>query len=433
MRSSSTARYPAPGPSPQARRGLPLSPVRRMRATRDAPSSLAGKRTEGWAFAKRALALAIPLAALWTSRADAQQQPQGFAVDRFYAAAPGGSWMVMDDLDLHGGLGGAFAISGGYAHDPLRVTDGTHHLAVVSDDASYDIAAAVTYDRFRFYVNFDSPIAVKGDSGTVGAYQFTPPSASLAATPDTISDARIGFDSRLFGDPKGPFRLGAGAQLYVPSGKRSDYVSDGTYRAMLRALFAGNLGLFSYAGQLGVHIRPLDDAPAPGSPRGSELLFGVAGGPRFLLDGEGHTALVVGPEIYGESAFKSFLGTSSTGVEGLVTGRIEGTDEDGPQIRLKLGIGGGLDPHFGAAEWRFVLALGIVDHGKDSDGDGITDAKDACPNAQGVRTTDAKTNGCPSDRDGDTVPDAEDACPDAPGPKTTDPRTTGCAEGRSPL
>jgi OOP family OmpA-OmpF porin len=47
----------------------------------------------------------------------------------------------------------------------------------------------------------------------------------------------------------------------------------------------------------------------------------------------------------------------------------------------------------------------------DRDGDGLTDAKDACPEVAGS----ALTKGCP-DRDEDGVPDQEDACPDTPGP-----------------
>jgi outer membrane protein OmpA-like peptidoglycan-associated protein len=43
----------------------------------------------------------------------------------------------------------------------------------------------------------------------------------------------------------------------------------------------------------------------------------------------------------------------------------------------------------------------------DTDGDGITDAQDACPEVAGLK----ELNGCP-DRDGDGITDAEDACPD---------------------
>lgn len=48
----------------------------------------------------------------------------------------------------------------------------------------------------------------------------------------------------------------------------------------------------------------------------------------------------------------------------------------------------------------------------DSDGDGIEDSKDDCPNEAGL----AEFNGCP-DSDGDGVPDKDDACPTIPGLK----------------
>ena len=48
----------------------------------------------------------------------------------------------------------------------------------------------------------------------------------------------------------------------------------------------------------------------------------------------------------------------------------------------------------------------------DTDGDGIEDSKDDCPNEAGL----AEFNGCP-DSDGDGVPDKDDACPTVPGLK----------------
>jgi OOP family OmpA-OmpF porin len=47
----------------------------------------------------------------------------------------------------------------------------------------------------------------------------------------------------------------------------------------------------------------------------------------------------------------------------------------------------------------------------DSDGDGVVDKEDTCPNEPGL----ANAKGCP-DRDGDMVPDFEDMCPDQQGP-----------------
>jgi len=357
------------------------------------------------------LLFAVTVLGTWTRHADAQQQAQGFAVDRLYLSGPGGGWFVMDTLDMRGGLGGEMSLTTEYAHDPLRVraSSGSAHLAVVSDVAMADFGFAATYDRFRLYLNLDWPLDVSGNGGVVGSDQFTAPNAGQPFTPsgvnpstapDALADARLGLDARIFGAAHGSFRLGAGAQLFIPSPNtpRSEYITDGTFRGMARLLFAGDVGMFGYAGQLGVHIRPLDDAPILGSPEGSELLFGLAAGPRFALGKAKGFSLVVGPEIYGQTAFRNFFG-SATGLEGLMTGRLEGTADDGPQVRIKLGAGGGLDAKFGAPEWRMVFAIELFDHSGDRDHDRVSDSKDACPDTPGVKTKDPKTNGCPATPD----------------------------------
>ncbi len=48
---------------------------------------------------------------------------------------------------------------------------------------------------------------------------------------------------------------------------------------------------------------------------------------------------------------------------------------------------------------------------KDTDGDGISDKKDKCPDVPGV----AENMGCPADRDKDGIYDADDKCADVPG------------------
>jgi OmpA-OmpF porin, OOP family len=49
---------------------------------------------------------------------------------------------------------------------------------------------------------------------------------------------------------------------------------------------------------------------------------------------------------------------------------------------------------------------------KDSDGDGVPDSKDMCPNTPAGVKVDA--NGCPLDSDGDGIPDYLDKCPNTP-------------------
>ena len=302
--------------------------------------------------------IALLLWSAWSSRVEAQQQPQGFAVERFYPSAPGSGWFIMDDLKFQGGLGGAVALTSGYARKPLEVTspDGTHHLSLVSNEAFVDFGLAATYHRYRVSLNFPMPVLVTGTSGTIGPYQLIAPKVDVGTNPDGISDARVGFDVRLRGEAGSSLRLGVGARLIIPFGARADYVTDGTYRGMMRGLVAGDVGRFSYAGQLGLHVRSVDDSPAPGSPQGSEFLFGASAGRRLPV--RAGWTVVVGPEFYGETAVRAFFG-GRTGFEGLVTGRFEGIG-DGPHLRIKLGVGGGLDPHFGASRWRVVVGMELL-------------------------------------------------------------------------
>jgi hypothetical protein len=279
----------------------------------------------------------------------------------------------MDSLDMHGNLGGAASLVMSYARNPLRITNRNQQLAVVSDEAFLQLGFAATYDRFQLYASFDSPLLVHGNSGTIDGYAFTGPNVDLGSAPDAISHGRLGFDARTLGDAESSFRLGLGAQLWVPGGApgslKTNYLSDGpptvsfgAYNAMARILFAGDIGAFTYAGHLGVNLRTLDESPTPESPGGSEALFGVAGGAKLSTCNACNREVVVGPEIFGATAIRSFFGKETTALEGLLTTRLEGTGVDGPQLRFKLGAGGGLNPHFGAPEARFVFAIEVFDH-----------------------------------------------------------------------
>jgi OOP family OmpA-OmpF porin len=60
-----------------------------------------------------------------------------------------------------------------------------------------------------------------------------------------------------------------------------------------------------------------------------------------------------------------------------------------------------------------VSALEAADFLKDSDGDGVADKLDKCPNTPAGIKVDG--SGCPLDVDGDGVPDSKDACPTVKG------------------
>jgi len=73
------------------------------------------------------------------------------------------------------------------------------------------------------------------------------------------------------------------------------------------------------------------------------------------------------------------------------------------------GVWDGLDKCLGTPKGATVDATGCP---KDSDGDGVLDGIDQCPNTPTGATVDAK--GCPADSDGDGVYDGLDKCPETP-------------------
>lgn len=127
--------------------------------------------------------VALAGAILGTSRASAQQQAQGFAAERFDPSPAGAGWLVMDDLEMRGRLGGAMALTTSYAMNPLQVSDGAEHLNIVSNQAFADFGLAVTHNRWRFFLNIDAPLVLHGDSGIVGGDQYSAPDVTLGSHP----------------------------------------------------------------------------------------------------------------------------------------------------------------------------------------------------------------------------------------------------------
>ena len=97
-------------------------------------------------------------------------------------------------------------------------------------------------------------------------------------------------------------------------------------------------------------------------------------------------------------AFEDYLAKHFQHMAGIAI-KFGGTDTDGDGV---------YDKDDACPE---VAGLEIFNGCPDADGDGIEDSKDACPNEAGSK----EMNGCP-DADGDGVADKDDACPNEAGP-----------------
>jgi OOP family OmpA-OmpF porin len=217
-----------------------------------------------------------------------------------------------------------------------------------------------------------------------------------------------------------------GVQAWAPTGQRSQWSSDGVFRARPRAMVSGEIGAFVWAAQLGFFARDR-----------SEITGSAAGGVRIAK------AVVVGPEIFASTVIDDAFAKRSTPVEALLGAHwlIDGT------ARIGLGAGGGLTDGDGAPSWRAIFGvewapeIPVVrpprpshptDRGgpaePDEDHDGVPDSLDACPRILGIKTEDPRTNGCPPDADDDGIDDVADACPTIRGLATSDPETNGCPD-----
>jgi OmpA-OmpF porin, OOP family len=327
-------------------------------------------------------------------------------------------------------------------------------------------ASLVLWERLRVGLDIPLQFYADGNHGRLANGVVLLPPAQTTS----MGDLRIAADVRLVGNYGELFTAAIGGALWFPTGDPASYSGDPGVRVAPRFSVAGDVGMFVYAGSLGVMFRDTDGYGD--SSVGTQITLGAAAGVR-LLDRK----LVLGPEIFGDTVVSSSdaaFSKRATPLEGLLGAHYTIGDE----VRVGAGVGTALVSGYGAPEFRGVISAewtpapekrepiqtpispdppdrdkdGIADANDacpdqagipsdqtaangcpapiDSDNDGFADPSDACPNAAGVASSDAKQNGCPLPLDGDKdgIVDTDDACPAVAGVKTADPKTNGCPD-----
>lgn len=384
---------------------------------------------------------------------------QGVALNRFDPAPAGDRMFGVESPFAAGEATPHVALLVDYAHNPYTLRHGPgidNKGSVVSDQFFMHLNASMSLLN-RINLNFAVPAAMlqAGSDPTDGRQVYTSPRDGA------FGDVRFGARVNLFGDYNAPFQLAVSGYLWLPSGAKDLWVSDGKVRGQPNIVLGGRTSriVWSFAG--GVQFRPTQVIDT--IQQGPQLHLG--GGIGFLF---ANGDVQIGPEVKAAIGLKkanaqvsgdnAFL--KSTNAEVTLGGRYRIFDN----FEVGVGVGSGLTSGLGTPDVRMIGMVAFTPKMKgpiqdrdgdqvpddedacpdtiapreanpkkpgcpaaaDRDGDGIADDVDACPDKAGVASPDAIQNGCPADRDGDGVADAVDACPDQAGPANEDPAKSGC-------
>ena len=374
----------------------------------------------------------------FASRVTAQALPQ-FDLNQFRPSELTTDGFAVSNADGQGHLRFGFQVYFDYSRDPmeLQVTNGPipdQRLALVHSQLTGHLTCSLGLWE-RLVIFMDVPYTfILGDNLTDegAAFLQSVGLGSLIPTGSGLGDLYLGARGVLYGTRQNIFQLAAQATLTTNTASASrpqqNYLGEpnksphiGGWFEVLGTFNAGELVRIPL--NLGYKTGFTQDIPSLGID--NQLTFGAAvqvllGQDRFMLTMEafGRTAAASGTGFGGrqESPVELLGGFKYLHPKGFAVGAA-GT--------------GGVTSGYGNPDWRLIGMLGYTMPEKevaavvDTDGDGIVDELDACPNEpedfDGFRDED----GCPDfDNDADGILDLDDACPNEPGP----PANHGCPD-----
>lgn len=219
----------------------------------------------------------------------------------------------------------------------------------------------------------------------------------------SLGDPMVEAKYRFLGNATSLFAAAGGLFVTAPLGRamaKRKYIGDVGPDLGLRLITDFRKGdLFAAVNLAGVYRKT---AEVGATKLGSELRYAAAVGYDIGI-------VTVMAEGVGNTRLKT-EGDGSNGLEALAGARLT------PRASgLSLNLGGGLQlvEGVGIPSMRVFAGVVYAREPVDSDGDGILDAADACPNAAEDRDGFEDSDGCPDDdNDGDRFNDAVDKCPD---------------------
>ncbi|HWU90738.1 MAG TPA: OmpA family protein, partial [Kofleriaceae bacterium] len=349
---------------------------------------------------RRAAAAAALIAVAWSGPARAQMKTDGFRVDRFEMAPSVEDGLVVQDPGVLRHMAWSVNATVGFTNTILRVVpelSSDHGIDVVGPRLSAYLDFAMGF-RERFEVNVALPFALaqSTQSGTAAGIML-----KEAASTTAVGDGRVGGSVLLYGHRTGP-QVGLSATVSVPVGSENSFTGDGGVGGEVLATGGFVTPDYRVIVNGGVRFRP--EADYVTSDQGTEFI-GRAGVVVPFADHRLNTSLELDvlARTSGGDAYKE-LGSPILALLGARYHFASG-------LRAGAGIGMGLTEAPGSPTVRTLVTIGYSPEPKkprkgpspgfaDSDGDGIPDHLDKCPqlaeDIDGVEDHD----GCP-DPDGD--------------------------------
>jgi OOP family OmpA-OmpF porin len=227
------------------------------------------------------------------------------------------------------------------------------------------------------------------------------------------------------------FKFGFDASLFLPTGSKVSYGSDGSPAGLLEVSGELDFKKFFIVADTGPLFRPHNAVNTTGGTMvtpsqidtQTEWRYGLGG---FVPIRDGQFRL--GLQIFGSAQIGSATFKQNDPLEWIAEARMHLDKRH--QGFVALGGGTRFFPGY-SPDFRILAAIGynfgindtdprspgkrfhnFADHGGDRDHDGVPDDVDLCPDDPGPKEND----GCPKlpDRDGDGIPDINDKCPDEP-------------------
>jgi outer membrane protein OmpA-like peptidoglycan-associated protein len=404
---------------------------------------------------RAALLLAAVTATLASSSAHAQR---GIDVELFRPALDSYGIFTVERAEVSHQWDFGFKVFGNFAGNPLHLTmtdttDATHMKTVrnvlMDRQTALDFGLHLGLTNFLelaldFGVSAQSFTAAYGVQGSYGdpmlqrtGFYAGQPFTNIAPPDAAPLDTRLALKAKIF--RKGMFGLAAAAIVTIPFGDDSAFLGDTNFTFQPKLIADITRGPITAAVNFGAIIReetliydPYDLASKIPNPRliadvGHELTWSAGLAYRFV-----HW-VGIGAEIFGlvpvVGNHKDYTANVVGGLQlfptrdlvvaaGAGAGVIPGADRH-DDYRVFLGL------TWAPVEGKGTTAIG----GIDSDGDGIPDAQDACPNEPEDKDGFDDEDGCPDpDNDQDGIPDKKDKCPNEPEDKDGFQDDDGCPE-----